>query len=334
MRRKNKMISTQITRPIELDSVLLEYSIPFELVTVALDDSKPVGNRVREMSRNIECMLDASSSIINGDSQPYQLKDVIFSNDRTVIYYAQGMESGQEFVLKKFTARDQFERERSIQEKLKGSGSHDNLLLAIEFIDAEELFTVSPYAGGGDLGLLTHKKTLTPYQAEDLVVGLCDALDFMHKCNLVHGDIKGRNIVFDIDGAFSYSNPKIIDYEFSWHPDFADQEKTNLVAGTPLYMAPELIMESKPSPQSDIYALGILMFELFTGEFPFNAKNKQILALWRAHLNKPVPDLSEKSSEVNANVARVIYRALEKNPQDRYHSVLDLKQDYIAAVRA
>ncbi len=285
--------------------------------------------------------------IIVGKREGYQLiYKISRDSSRTELFYAQGLDSKRKFVVKRFSGSypEKFEREKTIQGILRSRGGHKNILLADEFFD-EQGITVTPYVRGRDVDKMQKSSNamLTPQQAKGIVLGLCDALQYLHECNVVHRDVKPRNIVLYIaDPALKEITPeklessleitpKLFDYDVGWHETIAHLDEPGAVVGTPHYMAPEVIAGVKGDPRIDIYAAGITLYKLLTKNFPFNGNdNYQIM---EAHIVDPVPDVTQFNPTVSEDVQSVLEKALAKDPERRYQTVEELKREYLEAVR-
>ncbi len=276
----------------------------------------------------------------------YKLVCPLHYSPRTGVFYAKDLASGREVVVKRFSNVNQFELEKAIQEILKSHGGHKNLLLADEVLDEKNVL-ISPYLRGGDLReVLKRNGIITPHQAKAIVSDLCDALQYMHECGVVHQDVKSRNMGLDITDPVLKKitaeelessrkiNLKLFDYEIGWHKTIDHLVNPEVLVGSWQYMAPELINGGKSDPRSDIYAVGVALYEMLTGgkyPYPFTGENE--LQVLEQHLSAPIPDVTEYNASVSADLKAVIERALAKDPEERYQSASELKNAYLEAVR-
>jgi serine/threonine-protein kinase len=156
---------------------------------------------------------------------------------------------------------------------------------------------------------------------KDILLGL----QKVHEAGIVHRDIKSLNIMIANSGE-----AKIIDFGISLSSDSEHLTKTNNVIGSAHYLAPEIINGSKATNVSDIYALGILMFEMLTGRYPYNSKDYLVVA--NKHKNKPLPLITKYNNNVRQSVINVIKKATAKNISDRYKSAQEMYDDVSTAL--
>jgi serine/threonine-protein kinase len=166
-------------------------------------------------------------------------------------------------------------------------------------------------------------RRLPQAEALELLASIAEAVGFAHKQGLVHRDLKPANVMLNPAGEpilMDFGVVKIIGSQQA-------QTATGVVVGTPMYIAPELIRGHKPDPRSDIYSLGIMLFEMLAGHPPFEADSA--MALMIKHVNEPVPDIRAIQPDVSPALARVVDKALAKDPDDRFQSA----GEFAAALR-
>ncbi|NHC22424.1 protein kinase [Nocardioides sp. IC4_145] len=156
--------------------------------------------------------------------------------------------------------------------------------------------------------LLREGEPLDPDAVRDLVVQVADAVGAAHAAGIVHRDIKPANLLVTPDRTV-----KITDFGIARAADGIGMTQTGQVMGTPQYLSPEQARGNSATPASDVYALGVVAFEMLAGHRPFQADSPVATAL--AHLNDPVPDLP---GSVPADLASVVRRAMAKDPAERY----------------
>lgn len=155
-----------------------------------------------------------------------------------------------------------------------------------------------------------------------IMLQLCDAIGYIHRSNVVHRDIKPSNIFYLANGTI-----KVGDFGISCSLDDSDssKEEKEKIVGSVHYLAPELCRGHKPTIQSDIYAMGITFFEILTGTPPFSEGSANDIA--KAHVKKQIPSVHQYVPELNKNVDYVISKACAKNPNDRYKTCSEFKND-------
>ncbi len=180
----------------------------------------------------------------------------------------------------------------------------DILYMAMEYIEGHDLATV--LADYQD-----EQKPILPGEASRIIRQLCLALDYAHSRGVIHRDIKPSNIMLDKQG-----NAILTDFGLV----LLNHETTlGQVFGTPHYIAPEQAVSSAGAvPQSDLYALGVILYEMFSGTLPFDAAYPDEVA--RLHLEKPPPPPRTVNPDISPKLEAVILRALAKEPEDRYQT--------------
>ena len=154
-------------------------------------------------------------------------------------------------------------------------------------------------------------------EVRDVLIQLCLGLDHAHQLGLIHRDIKPGNIMIAPDGHTS-----IMDFGIVKESDDDTLTKTGIVFGTPDYMAPEHAQGQAPSPETDLYSLGIVAYEMLTGEQPFKGGTPFSLVL--KHIKEPPPPLIERRDDLDQAFQDIIFKSIEKKPEDRYHSARDM----------
>ena len=155
-----------------------------------------------------------------------------------------------------------------------------------------------------------------PVRSARLIRQVLQALQAAHKAGMVHRDVKPANVMLTPEG-----NAKLADFGLVQSRATVSRSGQTL-AGTPTYMAPELFSGTPASPQSDIYAVGVMFYYLLTGRIPFSSD--RISKLIRLHQNEPAPDVRKIAPGIHAHLAEVIDRCLAKSPSDRFSSADEL----------
>lgn len=153
---------------------------------------------------------------------------------------------------------------------------------------------------------------------------MCDALDYAHQRQVVHRDLKPSNVLLDESGYAI-----VADFGLAKRIDTHTSTQSGSIFGTTLYMAPEQWQAKPLSPQTDIYALGIMAYELLVGKVPFDADN--IYDLMTQHIHDPLPDISAYYPAIGLRLQEVLNVATAKNPSDRYASARDFIHEFLAA---
>lgn len=162
---------------------------------------------------------------------------------------------------------------------------------------------------------------------EALAYGLevAQGLGVAHERNMVHRDVKPQNVLIDSTGR-----AKLTDFGIARELNDEGVTSTGKVIGTTDYVAPEQAMGKDVDPRSDIYSLGIVLYEMLTGDVPFEADNQIGVAM--KHVNEELPDVQSIRPDISAASARVVDRATTKSPDDRYQSIQEMAEDLQAAL--
>jgi PAS domain-containing protein len=208
--------------------------------------------------------------------------------------------------------RELFYREARLASAL----SHDNICSIVDFGQDESfgLFMIMELLEGQTVhAKLRHSGPMSPKVACDVMWQVADAARFIHSRQILHGDIKTENI-FLVRTPAQRRIVKLLDFGLSR----ADLGRTDGVDGTPEYLAPERIDGAPASQASDIYAMGIVFYELLTSKMPFVGHMKDV---FKQHVEKPVPRASKLVPELDERADEIIARATAKDPADRHPDV-------------
>ena len=213
-------------------------------------------------------------------------------------------------------ARELFYREA----RFASAMSHPGITGVVDFGEDEKvgMFMVMEFVDGEPLNrILFREKRLSIRKACEIVLQVAEALHYIHKQNVVHCDIKTENILIseeDHEGKRSKMVAKLLDFGLA-RSLIASRASTSL-SGTPHYVAPERIRGEPASPASDVYGLGILLYELITGAVPWDGPVQKILAGHLDEVAKPPSLLVEGG--IDPALERLIYHALAKRPAERH----------------
>ena len=219
-------------------------------------------------------------------------------------------------------------RERFLREaQAAGSLQHPNVITIYDFGEVEgHLYIAMEFVEGQDVAeLLAHDVPLTTTNKLDIAIGVLQGLAFAHKRGIVHRDIKPANIRVDGDG-----NARIMDFGVA-HLASSEMTRTGVMLGTPSYMAPEQILGGKVGPQTDIFSVGAVLYELLTGTRPFAGGPLQAV-MYRVLSETPLP-FDVAAPGLPARLNDIVMRALAKEPEKRYSTALAMANDLLA-VRA
>ncbi len=196
-----------------------------------------------------------------------------------------------------------------------GRLNHPNIVAIYDAGEEHDLaYIAMEFLKGYDLARHTKPDSLLPIETViDIGIQCAEALDYAHKQSVVHRDIKPSNIMYDPESG----QVKLTDFGIARITD-SSKTRTGVVLGTPNYMSPEQALGDKVDGRSDLFSLGILLFQLCCGQLPFQGDS--MAALMYKIVNDPHPDIKSINPNVPASVKKVIDNALRKNPDRRYQT--------------
>ncbi len=182
-------------------------------------------------------------------------------------------------------------------------GQEDNIhYLVMEYVQGDNLKNV-----------IRKNERLTPEHAVRIAVPDCEALEHAHENHIVHRDVKPHNIL-----VADYGRAKLTDFGIAMEATASTITRTDTIVGSVHYLSPEQARGEIPTNQSDIYAVGILLYEMLTGKQPYNGDSPIAVAI--KHIQETPQPVDEVNKSVPAELAAVVMKAMEKNPKDRYKS--------------
>ena len=217
-----------------------------------------------------------------------------------------------------------FEREAQAATAL----SHPNI---VEIYDVGEYkghhYIVMEYVSGKPLKkMIQQRGALLTEEAIDIMIQLTAATAEAHRRGIIHRDIKPQNVIVKSDGSI-----KMLDFGIALAKGSMQLTQANNVMGSVHYLAPELAKGQSASPQSDIYALGICLFEMLTGDVPFKADQAVQVALM--HMHNDMPEVRSINPQIPQSVENIVIRATAKDPDKRYTSCNEMLEDLRTCLR-
>lgn len=220
------------------------------------------------------------------------------------------------------TAVDPTARRRFVREaRTAASFSHPH---AVAIFDAGDdggvLYLVMELVDGASLAAVLARRRLAVDEALRLGDEVLQALAAAHRAGIVHRDVKPANVLVTAEGG-----AKLADFGIAKQFDdlTADLTQTGHFVGTPTYLAPEQVRGERATPATDLYAVGVLVFEMLAGDPPYTADSPIATAI--AHRDAPIPDVRDRRPDVPAGVAAAIHRAMAKDPAARFASADEMR---------
>jgi len=200
--------------------------------------------------------------------------------------------------------------------------SHPNIVSVLDVGTDHGLpYMVMEYVDGPNLEEYIQKKSpLDLHEVIRIMDQILSAMTLAHKHNVIHRDLKPQNVLMDKKG-----NIKIADFGIAVALNQSSITQTNSAMGSVHYMSPEQTRGGLVTKQSDIYSLGIILYELITGKVPFNGDTPVAIAL--KHAQEPIPSIRKKDPKVPQALENVVLKATAKDPRDRYASAQGMKAD-------
>lgn len=213
-------------------------------------------------------------------------------------------------------------KERFFNEaQLQSSLHHPNIATLYDFQESRDvLFIVMEYVDGETLDALVSRRAFAVEDALSTFGSVCDAVGFIHSNNIVHRDIKPQNIKLSSSGKV-----KLLDFGIAKGEVSHGLTRVGGVIGTPNYLAPEQLLGQPASPRSDIWALGVLLYEMLTGATPFKGKTLGELHVQITTSKYDPPENS--NAAVSPAVSRIVSKCLTVDPAQRYQSIREVLVD-------
>ncbi len=251
----------------------------------------------------------------------YQVEKELGKGAMGVVYLGKDPKIGRVVAIKTMALSQEFEgdeltdaRERFFREaETAGRLQHQNIVTIFDAGEEHDLaYIAMEFLKGKDLLDVTKDGQLLPIaKVLSIVARVAEALAYAHKQNVVHRDIKPANIMYDPDS----DTVKVTDFGIARITD-SSKTKTGLVLGTPSFMSPEQLAGKKVDGRSDLYSLGVMLFQMLAGVLPF--RGDSMAELMYKIANEPAPDIRAIRHEVPARLADIVALSLSKKPETRY----------------
>jgi serine/threonine protein kinase len=257
----------------------------------------------------------------------YRLEQVIALSGMATVFRATDLDTGVQVAIKvphpeiesDPTMFDRFQREEEIGTRMQHSG----VMKVIPNPDRSQVYMVMEWLDGRLLrSIMNEVKPLPVDRAIRITVGICEALEYIHAHGVVHRDLKPENVMVDANDEI-----RLIDFGIAANAGARRLTFANFSQsmGTPDYISPEQVRGKRGDERSDIYSLGVMLYEMLTGQVPFGGPNPFAVMNDRL-LNQPVPP-SILNAAIAPQLQEILYRALEREPKNRYASAREFAHD-------
>ena len=265
--------------------------------------------------------MTAQERVLN---ERYKLLGRVGSGGMSVVYRAQDLLLGRIVAVKmlheSFSNDEDFLRRFRQEAYSAASLQHPNIVTVHDIgQDGNASYIVMEYVSGRTL-----KQVIRQYNSDgqimptsrflNLTIQICDGIGYAHRANLVHCDVKPQNVLVTRDDRI-----KVADFGIARAMSEASQQiQDEETWGTPQYFSPEQASGEPPTPASDVYAIGVIMFEMLTGELPFKAESQTALAL--KHIQESPPKVGDLNPATPEQLELIVDKVLAKEPAGRYRT--------------
>ena len=250
----------------------------------------------------------------------YQLLERIGRGGMSDVFRARDLMLERSVAIK--VLHEKYSNDKAFQDRFRAEAraaanlSHPNIVTVHDFgFDHDQLYIVMEHIPGKDLKTILRQRGR--YSIDDaipLIVQACAGVGYAHRAGLVHCDIKPHNFIVTPDNRLKVTDFGIARALSTIQPD----ERADVVWGSPQYFSPEQAVGEAPSPSSDVYSLGIVLYEVLTGALPFTAPTSEELARLHLEMN-PIP-LSEYVPDIPSTLEEIVLKVLAKEPSARYRT--------------
>jgi serine/threonine protein kinase len=260
----------------------------------------------------------------------YEIREVLGQGGMATVYRAYDPLFEREVALKILKQellanphiRERFERETKIIARLEHAA-----IVAVYDVghDKDQLFFVMRYMAGGSLSDRIQNKSMSFSEITFIIRRVAAALDYAHEKGVIHRDLKPGNILFD-----EYNNPYISDFGIAKISQSSIKLTSSGIIGTPTYMSPEQAQGEDVDGRSDIYSLGVILFEMLSGKTPYEATTPLGMAF--KHAAEPVPHILKVNPSLPPGVETVIEKVMTKDREQRYSTGEEFASDFSAMI--
>ncbi|RMG84863.1 MAG: serine/threonine protein kinase, partial [Chloroflexi bacterium] len=271
-----------------------------------------------------------SSSLVGRTLGAYEIVELIGQGGMATVYKGFQKSVGRHVAIKVLPPHpglnEQFITRFELEAKTIGALQHPHILPLYDYgRDDDILYLVMAYVDGGSLEERIKQGPMDVHEVDKLLKEVASALDYAHRKGIIHRDIKPGNILLDSEG-----HALLADFGIVKMVGGEGNLTGSGVIGTPAYMAPEQAQGMDIDHHVDIYALGVVVYEMLTGHQPYNAETPMKILL--KHISDPVPNVLQARRDLPPALGDVMDRVLAKEPQLRYQSAVEFAEDFSRAV--
>jgi len=257
----------------------------------------------------------------------YRVLEKLGEGGMGAVYRAEDLRLGRYVALKFLSApmrTDEWARRRFRREAQAAAAvNHPNVCRVYDFVEAgSELFIVMALLEGRDLGSCVTRDCFCVAQVLEIAAQVADGLAAVHRCGVIHLDVKPSNVIVTLDGR-----PVIIDFGLASAPGTGRIAPEKTTAGTAAYMSPEQVSGQTIDCRTDIWSLGVVLYELLTGQLPFRSEYRQAITYSILNEEPESPAIFSESPDVCSRAKMILGKALAKAPRERYSSAEEFASD-------
>ena len=246
----------------------------------------------------------------------YRIDGVLGFGGMGVVYRARDLKLDQEIAMKRIRPdRVSPERRETLRREiiLARKVTHENVCRVYDLveIDGEEFVSMEHLPGQTLKQIEEKEKTLPLGRGLAIAKGICNGLAAAHRMGVLHRDLKPENVIVAEDGK-----PQLMDFGIAIEGSLYRGEKGDTVPGTPQFLAPELLEGEAPSPRTDVYAMGVLLYEMFTGQVPFD--DNDTARLVRKVISEKAPRVETLRPDLPPELRDILERAIARDPEARF----------------
>ena len=290
--------------------------VPRDIVLATLDDAMAVASHLTEILG--DRLLEGGGIQRVGK---YQLVRKIGRGGMSLVFEGRHPSLDRPVAVKMLShqlvhRRNFAERFRN-EAKIIASLRHPNILQVFDMEEAyATFFIVMEMLDGEDVSQIVKRGAMEPRDVRRVLVQVAHALDYAHARGIVHRDIKPSNVRIASDGA-----AKLLDFGLAWVQRYEAEleEDEDIVLGTPYYMSPEQARGDELDHRTDIYSLGVLAYEMLTGQRPFVGSTKS--EVQRKHVEAPIPFIKDVRPDVPTDLHEFATHCMQKHPDDRFQNI-------------